>query len=139
MQMATLPVERIQPAMPFIKTGADYFGPFLVKRGRSNEKVRGVFFMCMVTCAVHLELADSLSTDAFLNVLRRFIGRRGQFNEIWSDNGSNFVGGHNKLRNELKKLKDSGIEEALACREIQWHFNPPAASLAVPRNDLFAA
>jgi hypothetical protein len=48
MQMAALPVERIEPAMPFIKTGVDYFGPFLVKRSRSNEEVWGVIYMCMV-------------------------------------------------------------------------------------------
>ncbi len=126
--MAELPRVRIEPAMPFVKCGVDYFGPLQVKRGRSNEKVWGVIFTCLATRAVHLELADSLTADCFINVFRRFVGRRGEVEEMWSDNGTNFVGGERELRNELKKLKKSGIEDQLAARQVSWHFNPPSAS-----------
>jgi hypothetical protein len=127
-QMAELPSARVEPAMPFIKCGVDYFGPLHVKRGRSTEKVWGVIFTCFATRAVHLELADSLAADCFINVFRRFIGRRGEVAEIWSDNGTNLVGGERELREELNKLKKSGIDEQLAARQVSWHFNPPAAS-----------
>lgn len=83
--------------MPFVKCGVDYFGPLHVKRGRSTEKVWGVIFTCFATRAVHLELADSLAADCFINVFRRFIGRRGEVAEIWSDNGTNLVGGEREL------------------------------------------
>ena len=39
-----------------------------------------------------IKVASDLSTDFFINVLRRFIARRGQPDEIFSDNGTNFVG-----------------------------------------------
>ncbi|GFT61343.1 integrase catalytic domain-containing protein [Trichonephila clavipes] len=41
--------------------------------------------------AVHLELVPTLSTDAMLSALRRFIARRGHPSEIHSDNGTNFI------------------------------------------------
>lgn len=127
-QMAALPPARIEPVLPFIRCGVDYFGPFLVRRGRSQEKVWGVIFTCFSTRAVHLELADSLSADCFINVFRRFTGRRGEVNEVWSDNGTNFVGAEHELKKELQKLRASGLSEELAARGVQWHFNPPAAS-----------
>jgi hypothetical protein len=127
-RMADLPRERLQPTMPFVCCGVDYFGPFLVKRGRTNEKVWGVIFTCFSTRAVHLELAESLAADCFINVFRRFVGRRGEVSEMWSDNGTNFVGSQRELQVELRKLKSSEINQQLASRGIKWHFNPPAAS-----------
>ena len=50
------------------------------------------------TRAVHIEIAHSLDTDSFINAMRRFIARRGQPQEIRSDNGSNFAGGEKELR-----------------------------------------
>jgi len=45
-----------------------------------------------VTKAVHIEVVTSLSTEAFLAVLRRFIARRGKPRTICSDSGTNFQG-----------------------------------------------
>lgn len=114
--MAALPSARVEPAMPFVKCGVDYFGPLLVRRGRSTEKTWGVIFTCFVTRAVHIELADSLAADSFINVYRRFVGRRGDVEEMWSDNGTNLVGGERELRSEIKKLKETGIDEKLTAR-----------------------
>lgn len=88
-------------------------------------------FICMCTKAVHLELVSDLSTERFLQALRRFVSRRGRPSDMFSDNGTNFVGARNKLNELFRMLKDSRhhdrISTELAVDGIQWHFNPPSA------------
>ncbi|XP_077966587.1 uncharacterized protein LOC144420802 [Styela clava] len=89
--MAELPSARLKVGQPpFYSTGIDFFGPYLIKRGRSEIKRYGCIFTCLTTRAVHIELAEDLSTDAFINALRRFMARRSKPFELHSDNGSNF-------------------------------------------------
>ncbi|GBM30124.1 hypothetical protein AVEN_106805-1 [Araneus ventricosus] len=65
----------------------------------------------------------------FIGALKRFIARRGKPSDIYSDNGTNFVGANNELRKILKDLfnKESTgkIEDFIASEGIVWHFNPP--------------
>jgi len=51
----------------------------------------------MATKVIHLEAVSDLSSDAFLAALKRFISRRGKCTNIYSDNGTNFVGAARKL------------------------------------------
>ena len=69
--------------------------------------------------AVHIEVANSLETDSFLDTLCCFIAHRGPVREIRSDNGTNFVGA-TRDHNE--------ITEKLCQQQVDWKFNPPAAS-----------
>ena len=81
-KMADLPQDRLTPAPPFTYVGVDYFGPYFVKEGRKEYKRYGALFTCLVSRAVHIEIAHSLETDSFLNALRRFIARRGPVREL---------------------------------------------------------
>ena len=66
-QMAPLPPDRTQVGdAPFTFVGIDYFGPFQVKQGRSTPKRWGCLFTCLVTRAVHIEVAHLLSAESFL-------------------------------------------------------------------------
>ena len=103
--MASLPKDRLQGAAPFSKVGVDYFAPITVKHLRKQEKRYGCLFTCLVTRAVHLEVARSLETDSFINALRRLIARRGSRSDIYSDNGTNFVGAHRELKQSLEQWK----------------------------------
>ena len=68
--MADLPTPRLGYSLPpFTHTGVDYFGPIYVKSGRKTEKRYGVLFTCMTTRAVHIEIAHSLETDAYITPL----------------------------------------------------------------------
>ena len=126
--MANLPPQRLAFGTPtFFNTGVNYFGPLLTKVGRSRQKRWGCLFTCMTTRAVHLEVADSLSTDSFINTLERFINRRGHPKEILSDCGSNFNGADNELRRCLKELDQAKIGTFAARKLICWRFNPPDA------------
>lgn len=128
-EMADLPKVRVTPyEPPFTSTGIDYFGPLHVKRGRGTAKRYGCIFVCMTTRAIHLELAQSLETDAFIMVLRRFLNTRGDVKELRSDNGTNFVGAERELRASIKEWNHKQIEEELQQRDCKWVFHPPGAS-----------
>ena len=127
--MSELPKCRLTPNKPpFYFTGVDYFGPFFVKQARSHVKRWGCIFTCLTTRALHIEVAPTLSIDSLINALRRLIGRRDKPFELYSDNGTNFVGAERELRETLQKFNSSVIQKHLLQRNIQWHFNPPYAS-----------
>ena len=129
--MAALPAFRTTAFEPcFTHTGVDYFGPLNVKRGRSVVKRWGAIFTCMNSRAVHLELASSLETDCFINVLRRFINRRGTPESIHSDNGTNFVGAEKEIKEAICCWNQQQIQEELLQRGCKWVFQPPKASHA---------
>ncbi|KAJ8914528.1 hypothetical protein NQ315_002801 [Exocentrus adspersus] len=77
-----LPLDRVKNAVPFEVTGVDYTDPLYF---RSGEKVCVCLFTCAIYRAVHLELTTSLSTQSFMQVLRRFVARRGRPKTIYSD------------------------------------------------------
>ncbi|XP_018395310.1 PREDICTED: uncharacterized protein LOC108771219 [Cyphomyrmex costatus] len=81
--------------------------------------------------AIHLELVSDLSSDGFLAALRRFVSRRGIPEHIYSDNGTNFVGANNQLK-EMYLLFNSEQHKNLVSQfsidhRIIWHFIPPIA------------
>ena len=129
--MANLPEDRVHESEhPFQNTGVDYFGNFYVKRGRKLVKKYGVIFCCLNVRAVHLEVADSLSTDSFLCALRRFTSRRGNVRLMRSDRGTNFVGAERELAREVKALlgDESKLKRAMLTMGIDWRFNTAGAS-----------
>ncbi|XP_072932283.1 uncharacterized protein [Epargyreus clarus] len=123
-----LPRERLahnQP--PFTCAAVDYFGPMHVTIGRRREKRWGALFTCLTTRAIHLELAASLSTSSMIMALRRMAARRGSPRVIFSDNGTNFVGANNELKNEIKNIKNEELIKAAEQEGILWKFIPPGA------------
>ncbi|XP_033229622.1 uncharacterized protein LOC117181164 [Belonocnema kinseyi] len=106
-KMSDLPSVRIRENRAFNRVGVDYCGPFLIKEKRYKNKAfikcYVSIFICMVTKAIHIEIVEDMTTEAFLGALRRFIGRRGVPQTIYSDNGTNFQGTKNAL-DDLYKL-----------------------------------
>lgn len=60
-------------------------------------------FVCLATRAIHLELVSDLTKEAFIAALNRFIARRGKPRNIYSDNGTTFVGAFNELSKLLSQ------------------------------------
>lgn len=119
--MPPLPTDRTRPSSTYQVTGVDLAGPLFLK---DKGKAWVVIFTCAVYRATHLELIQSLSTEAFVQALRRFISRRGRPKVIYSDNGTNFVG----LDNLFQKIDWSVMEKEYCLQKIRWKFNPPTAS-----------
>ncbi|UYV80042.1 hypothetical protein LAZ67_18001485 [Cordylochernes scorpioides] len=107
---ASLPQHRVRDVVVFEVTGIDLGGPLYLEDG---QKVWFVIFTCGVYRAVHLELVTSLSTEALVGAVKRFVARRGCPAVIYSDNGTNLVG----LWNELYRVNFG----------VKWKLNPPAA------------
>lgn len=73
-RMSDLPSERVEPSPPFMYCGMDSFGPFTTKEGRKkNHKRNGLLLTCQCSRAIHIEMLEDMSTDAFVNSLRCFI------------------------------------------------------------------
>ncbi|GFU78901.1 integrase catalytic domain-containing protein [Trichonephila clavipes] len=117
----SLPPDRVTDCAPFEIVGIDLAGPLFLKDGR---KVWITLFTCAVYRAIHLELVNSLTSDAFLLALRCFIARRGRPRTIYCDNGTNFRGAFN----DLSKLNWSKIVEETRTPKILWKFIPPTAA-----------
>ena len=130
-KMANLPEERMSEAPPFTYSGADMFGPFVIKERRSELKRYVILFTCLSSRSVHLETTINMETDSFINALRRFIGRRGDVRSIRSDNGGNFVGAENELKEAVAELdheKIRGFLQTEGADWIEWKRNLPSAS-----------
>ena len=127
-KMADLPSERFDATRPFSSVGLDFLGPFQVKKFRKTEKRSIMLVTCLSTRAVHLEVCQSLETDSFLLALRRFIARRGRPALIWSDSGTNLVGGERELREAIAAWNQEQSSDFLSQENIQWKFTPPTAS-----------
>lgn len=133
--MGNLPPQRINPASrPFISTGVDYTGAIELKasRYRGNTTYKGyiAIFICLAMKAIHLEAVTGMDTKHFLWALQRFIGRRGICHELFSDNGTNFIGAEKVLSTQKKQFRQAVEDEIipkLSAQGIQWHFNPPHA------------
>lgn len=128
--MATLPTIRTTPQRAFSKVGVDYAGPVIIRSalGRLPKLTKAwiAVFVCLVTRAIHLELVSDATTQAFIAALRRMISRRGIVTEIISDNGTNFVGANNYIRNIVSQVRrDAGIimDEV----KVKWTFTTPNA------------
>lgn len=132
--MADLPPMRVNTVKyAFQKCGVDYAGPFLYKEGQRKNarrlKCYIALFICLATKAVHIELAADLSAETYLSVFKRFISRRGRPTDMYSDNGSNFVGAKREI-DELYELFNNDIVKQkftnfMTLEGIRWHFIPP--------------
>lgn len=134
--MGDLPSPRVTPARPFSSIGIDFTGPFSIKivnlRSVKHIKAYICVFVCMATKAMHLEVVDDLTTEAFIASLTRFVSRRGRCNHIYSDCGTNFVGARNTLQKLINstlfsKESQAKLHHHTTSQEITFHFNPPAA------------
>lgn len=127
-KMSDLPTERVTPAAPFTYSGVDVFGPFYLKEGRKELKRWRLVFTCLSSRAVHLETLNNMDTDSFVNGLRRFVGRRGKVRQLYSDQGTNFIGARNEF---FPAINEDTVKEFLLkneCDLIDFKLNVPCAS-----------
>ena len=68
----------------------------------------GDIFTCLICRAVHLDIVDSLSMDACLNAIERFMAQYGDVTTaFYSDNGTNF----RCVGNILQKMYTKNVQQ----------------------------
>lgn len=129
--MGDLPTNRVAPSRPFACCGVDYAGPYMLKDGKTRNRVLIKSYLCIFIClstrAVHVELVCDLSSVSFLNAFKRFSSRRGLPSHIFSDNGTNFVGANHELQKLSQLVRDSVSNQYnsyFSEHQITWHFIP---------------
>ncbi|XP_064554385.1 uncharacterized protein LOC135439577, partial [Drosophila montana] len=132
--MGSLPPERLSTDKPFRHVGVDFCGPvntYLRIRGKGPTKSYIAIYVCMAVKAVHIEIVSDLSTNKFLESLKRMVARRGPVSHIYCDNATNFVGASNKLLELKKFMFNTSTQDAIlsycSSEEITFHFIPPRA------------
>ncbi|XP_073954835.1 uncharacterized protein [Choristoneura fumiferana] len=130
--MGQLPTVRGTPNRPFCQSGVDYAGPINIRtsKGRGHHSYKGYIclFICMATRAIHLEVVSDMTASGFLAAFKRFTARRGHCKDLWSDNGTTFVGAARELRQLYAEERSSiaiEIADQLAANGTTWHFIPP--------------
>ena len=120
-QTAALPDFRVREAPAFSKVGVDFAGPLYVKaQAGGMRKAYIALFSCCVTRAIHLELVEDLSSEAFRRALRRFSARRGTPTLIVSDNAKTFQATEKALNNLFSHPE---VASELDRQRIEWRFN----------------
>ena len=115
---APLPLERVTHDFAFTNIGIDYAGPVHL-RNVYGENPLEMFkaWIALITCsssrAIHLDLATDYSGDSCIEVLERFINRKGAPKHVTSDNGSNFT--------------SRIVQDYAADKNMNWPFNLEAA------------
>jgi hypothetical protein len=73
-------------------------------------------------------MLEDMSTDVFINALRCFVAIVGAVRHIRSDQGSNFIGAKNELRETLKELDMERVAVYLTANQCEFLMNAPHSS-----------
>ena len=88
-----LPTTHSEGINPFQVIGVNYAGPLQHRISRQGErKAYVLLYACSVMWGVYLDILPSLETEECLRSLKKFIGRQGRPEQIYSGNGRTFVG-----------------------------------------------
>ena len=99
-KMTVFPKDLREPGEPFCYCAMDLFGPFLIKEGCKGLKRYGALFTFLSSRAVHIETTNSLSTDLFINCLRRIIAMPDPIRQSRCYQGTNLVGDKLEFQHE---------------------------------------
>lgn len=104
--MGDLPFDRVNLCKPFRRCGVDYAGPIEIRDSphprAPRRKVWIAVFVCLMSRAIHLDIVLDLTSAEFLDCFKRFVGRRGRCDIVYSDNATTFVGASKELKAALK-------------------------------------
>ena len=113
-KMARLPAERTEIGInPFLVTGIDCMGPFLVTQNgsRAHQKVWVLIFTCFASHAVHAEVLIDMTASLVINAIAKFLARHLGVRKFFSNNARNFTKANKLLDAEFRKCKREAIKK----------------------------
>ena len=120
-----LPEFRVSDVDPFKFIGVDMTGHYFVKVGTETVKRFIILFACCFSRAIHVEIAEDASAEAFARCFLRFVARRGSPKLLVSDNGSNLV----HFSKDLLSISNASFTKDLLIKErVEWQFIPVRAA-----------
>ena len=127
-----LPLERTNETHAFDKIAVDMCGPFQVRHFCKDKKADQCIhkdskawvcvFTCMLSRAIHLEIAEDMSTPVFLQCFSRLCSRRGVPTFVWSDNARTFESANKELTRlyrqniDWKKVGENAVQKGIDWR-----------------------
>jgi hypothetical protein len=134
-EMAPLPEYRVNEQLdPFEVTGIDAFGPITVIVYGRPKKIWVLIFVCTMTRFIHLHIIESLESLRVLEAIVVFWSAHGPVRKFVSDNGTNFVGAANLLKQDFEEtnLQIQQQADILAPKlsqkyNVDWEFIPPGS------------
>ena len=82
---------------------------------------------CMTSRATHVDIANDLSTDKFLQLLRRYGSIRGWPKKVYSDIGTQLVSASKELKSIVKNLDWEQVQNYVYKYGTEWSFSPADA------------
>lgn len=127
--MGDLPSSRLAiHENPFSYIIVDTCGSFSIRVNRKTEKRWLFVASCLTTRGIFISVLHSMSSESCLMALENLINTKGAPKRIISDNGSNFVGGNNKLTEKTDEWNQKLLDKNIISEAIEWDFNPAKAS-----------
>ena len=129
--MAPLPPFRTKASPPWFFTMVDLFGPIRVRgfvKRRTFRKTWAVIFTCLYTRAIWVYLAESYSTDSFLNVIRKHESRNGSASVYYADLGSQIKGADKTMQEAIRNLDKKALLKFSARNNTTFKFGIPLHS-----------
>lgn len=97
--MGNVPHCRVTEYLPLTNTGLDYSERVMImdKKLRNAKLLKCYlcFFIRIFTKCIHLELVSDFTSEKFLACLKRFVSRRENLSNLYSDRSTTFKGDNN--------------------------------------------
>lgn len=128
-RMAPLPAFRLHESpKPFTHTAVDMAGPLMAfDEEGTAKKCWIVLFTCLNVRAVNLQLVFDMTTETFIQSLRKFIARFGTPSVIYSDNAKTFKKAAKEVDALQALINSSRLHNEFRGRGIRWKFQTELA------------
>lgn len=116
----TLPEDRVTATAVFLRMGVDLNGLLHLS---DHSKAWIALYTCAFYHAIPLEVVTSLTTECFIQSLRRFLARQGKTYVVYSGNGKNF----DSTSRALSNIDWNSIRTIASTQNIQRKFKLTSA------------